>query len=327
MRRLLVASALVALLSGLLSGCSGTETDPPDGGRSSEDRPERRTPDEKDTKSEQDEQDEQAARPSRDLAGSPGELATRLVAAERLVRADTTDPETLEAAAFESQILYRQLARTPPWQDRVLTRLGRLRGIAELHLEARQSLRSLLSTLTDELPAWEIRDPAPTAELLRYYREAERTHGVAWELLAAINFVETGFGKIHGLSSAGAQGPMQFIPSTWAAYGEGDVNDPHDAILGAANYLAANGGDSDAGIEGALYRYNNHEGYVAGILTYASILQRDARALHGLVRWQIVYLSTIGDVWLPIGYFETAPVPVRQYVRQHPERHLGAATD
>ena len=185
----------------------------------------------------------------------------------------------------------------------------------------------MLSTLSDELPAWEIIDPAPTADLLRFYREGERTYGVRWEVLAAINLVETGFGKIRGLSTAGAQGPMQFIPSTWAAYGEGDINDPHDSILAAARYLAANGGDSDAGIEGALYRYNNHQGYVAGILAYASILERDPRALHGLVRWQIVYLSTIGDLWLPIGYFETAPVPVRQYVRQHPERHLGTATN
>ncbi|KAA1428860.1 lytic murein transglycosylase [Nocardioides antri] len=328
MRPLLVAVAVVALL---LSGCSDTETDPPDGDRTSEERPGRPDQDPKDPKNEQDEQDETAPRPSTDLAGSPDELATRLVAAERLVRSDTTDPETLEAAAFESQILYRQLARTPQWQDRVLGRLGGLRRIAELHIEARQSLRSVLSTLSDELPAWEIRDPEPTAELLRYYREGERTHGVAWELLAAINLVETGFGKIDGISTAGAQGPMQFIPSTWAAYGEGDINDPHDAILGAANYLAANGGDtgttSGPGVENALYRYNNHQGYVDGILAYAAILEQDPRTLRSLVNWQIIYVSTIGDLWLPVGYRETAPVPVRQYVRQHPERHLGTATD
>ena len=108
--------------------------------------------------------------------------------------------------------------------------------------------------------------------------------------------------------------------------GEGDINDPHDAILAAARYLAANGGDSEAGIENALFRYNNHPGYVDGILAYASILERDPRALHGLVRWQIVYLSTVGDLWLPVGYHETRPVPVRRYVRQHPERHLGTAT-
>jgi hypothetical protein len=256
------------------------------------------------------------------------ELAARIAVSEGLVRTPGTDEDVRRAAAFETQLLYRQLARTPAWQRAVRDAVPeQFRADVDAHLTARRSLRSVLTTLSHELPAWEIIEPAPTADLLRFYREGERTYGVRWEVLAAINLVETGFGKIRGLSTAGAQGPMQFIPSTWAAYGEGDINDPHDSILAAARYLAANGGDSDAGIEGALYRYNNHEGYVAGILAYASILQRDARALHGLVRWQIVYLSTIGDVWLPIGYFETAPVPVRQYVRQHPERHLGTATD
>uniref|UniRef100_UPI001600CF46 lytic transglycosylase domain-containing protein n=1 Tax=Nocardioides pelophilus TaxID=2172019 RepID=UPI001600CF46 len=233
---------------------------------------------------------------------------------------------------FETQLLYRQLARRPAWVAAVRAAVPRQhRADLDAHLTARHSLRSVLTTLSDEVPAWEIVEPAPTADLLRFYREGERTHGVAWELLAAINLVETGFGKIRGLSTAGAQGPMQFIPSTWAAYGEGDVTDPHDAILGAANYLAANGGGTGTvtgpGVENALLRYNNHRGYVDGILAYASILERDPRVLEALVRWQIVYLSTIGDLWLPIGYREPAPVPVRDYVAAHPERHLGTATD
>lgn len=260
------------------------------------------------------------------------ELAARLVVAEDLVRDPSTVADVLEAAAFETQLLYRQLARTPAWSAAVRAAVPpRYRGVVDLHLTARRALRSVLTTLSDELPAWEIVDPAPTADLLRFYREGERVHGVAWELLAAINLVETGFGKIRGLSTAGAQGPMQFIPSTWAAYGEGDINDPHDAILGAANYLAANGGGTGtttgASVENALFRYNNHQGYVDGIMAYAAIIEQDPRALDGLVNWQIVYLSTIGDLWLPVGYLETAPVPVRQYVRQHPERHLGTATD
>lgn len=256
------------------------------------------------------------------------ELASRIVVAEGLARAASTAEDVRQAASFEAQLLYRQLARTPAWEPAVRDAVPEAHvSDLDAHLRARRSLRSVLTTLSDELPAWEIVEPAPTADLLRFYREGERTYGVAWEVLAAINLVETGFGKIRGLSTAGAQGPMQFIPSTWAAYGEGDINDPHDAILAAARYLAANGGDSEAGIEGALYRYNNHEGYVAGILAYASILERDPRALHELVRWQIVYLSTIGDVWLPVGYHETRPVPVRDYVRQHPERRLGTVTD
>jgi len=265
-------------------------------------------------------------------AGSADELAARLTAAEDLVRAEDTDDEVLRAAAFETQLLYRQLARTPAWTGRVRAAVpARHRALLAEHLAARRSLRSVLTTLSDEVPAWEILEPAPTADLLRFYREGERIHGVAWELLAAINLVETGFGKIRGLSTAGAQGPMQFIPSTWAAYGDGDINDPHDAILGAANYLAANGGGTGTttgpGVENALLRYNNHRGYVDGILAYAAILQRDPRALRGLVRWQIVYLSTIGDLWLPIGYQEPAPVPVQEYAAQHPERHLGTATN
>jgi hypothetical protein len=260
-------------------------------------------------------------------ARSARELARRIVVAEGLARARSTDEEVRRAAAFEAQLLYRQLARKPGWDAAARRAVPALyRADLDAHLTARRSLRSVLTTLSDVLPPWKIVEPAPTADLLRFYREGERSYGVPWEVLAAINLVETGFGKIRGLSTAGAQGPMQFIPSTWAAYGEGDINDPHDAILAAARYLAANGGDGKAGIENALFRYNNHPGYVDGILAYASILERDPRALHGLVRWQIVYLSTIGDLWLPVGYHETRPVPVRRYVRQHPERHLGTAT-
>lgn len=264
-------------------------------------------------------------------AASARELADRLWVAEHQARAPYNRDAVVAGAAFEAQLLYRQLARTPAWHDAVIRRMRGLGDDVRLHIEARTSLRSVLTTLADEVPAWEIGEPAPTADLLRFYREGERVHGVAWELLAAINLVETGFGKIRGLSTAGAQGPMQFMPSTWAAYGEGDVDDPHDAVLGAANYLAANGAGTGAtsgpAVENALYRYNNHPGYVAGILAYTSIIERDPRVLQELVRWQIVYLSAVGDLWLPIGYFEAAPVPAQEYVRRHPERLLGTVTD
>jgi hypothetical protein len=328
-RRALAAGAAVAVLVGGFA-CSEDQPDPrePSDSRAQvdpsdaqlEDRPEKDASEEPLVK----------APPLADRfvpARSARELAGRVVVAEGLVRTRSTDEEVRQAAAFEAQLLYRQLARRPGWDAAARRAVPeRYRADLDAHLTARRSLRSVLTTLSDELPPWEIVEPAPTADLLRFYREGERTYGVPWEVLAAINLVETGFGKIRGLSTAGAQGPMQFIPSTWAAYGEGDINDPHDAILAAARYLAANGGDGKAGIENALFRYNNHPGYVDGILAYASILERDPRALHGLVRWQIVYLSTIGDLWLPVGYHETRPVPVRRYVRQHPERHLGTAT-
>ena len=57
----------------------------------------------------------------------------------------------------------------------------------------------------------------PAADLLGYYREAQRRFGVPWNVLASVNFVETKFGKLRSASAAGAQGPMQFMPATWRA--------------------------------------------------------------------------------------------------------------
>lgn len=264
------------------------------------------------------------------LPRSPQELTRRLTLAEDLLHDPGTAPRTLDAAAFETQLLYRHLARTPAWEAKVRAALpGRYRASLADHLTARRSLRSVLTELSNAVPAWRIVAPEPTQELERFYRDGEEEFGVPWEVLAAVNFVETGFGKIRGTSTAGAQGPMQFMPETWSAYGEGDIDDPRDAILGAARYLAANGGGTGdpADLENALYRYNNHSGYVQGILAYARIIERDPAALDALVRWQIMYLSEIGDLWLPIGYESTSEVPVRRYAEEHPERHLGTITN
>lgn len=260
-------------------------------------------------------------------ATSAADLARRLVHAEDVVRDRSADGAAQAQAAFDTQVLYRQLARTPAWQRKVLARAGRYRTTVADHLTARRSLRSVLTTLSAELPAWRIVAPTPAGELMRSYREGQRRFGVPWQVLAAVNFVETGFGKIRGLSSAGAQGPMQFMPSTWAAYGEGDIDDAHDAIMGAARYLAHNGGNRPGGLDGALRAYNHHDGYVRGVRAYARILERDPKAFAGLHAWQIVYLSTRGDLWLPIGYRSRRPVPVGRYVRDHPERLLSTATN
>ena len=80
--------------------------------------------------------------------------------------------------------------------------------------------------------------------------------------------IETRFGRIVGLSSAGAHGPMQFLPSTFAAYGDGgDILSPHDSIMAAGRHLAANGfaGDRDH----AIFRYNNSDLYVRAVNDYA----------------------------------------------------------
>ncbi|HET7138256.1 MAG TPA: lytic transglycosylase domain-containing protein [Gaiellaceae bacterium] len=132
---------------------------------------------------------------------------------------------------------------------------------------------------------------APAApRLLRWYREGERRFGVRWQLLAAVNFVESAFCKVRNTSTAGAQGPMQFLPATWRAYGlGGDVHDPHDAILGAANYLAANGGARDA--RGALYHYNHSSRYVDAVLRYARRITHVRYAFAEYYAWA-VYVRT-----------------------------------
>src|SRR5207249_10235221 len=98
-------------------------------------------------------------------------------------------------------------------------------------------------------------------------------------LLAAVNFVESAFNKLRNNSAAGAQGPMQFIPATWRAYGlGGDVRDPHDAILGAANYLHANGAPRDN--RRALFRYNPSSLYVDAVIRYAREIRHNRRAVY-----------------------------------------------
>ena len=126
--------------------------------------------------------------------------------------------------------------------------------------------------------------------MLSWYREAERRFGVRWQLLAAVNFVESAFGKVRNTSTAGAQGPMQFLPATWRAYGlGGDVHDPHDAILGAANYLRANGGAHDE--RGALYHYNHSSLYVDAVLHYAHRITHVQNAFAEYYAWA-VYIKT-----------------------------------
>src|SRR5690606_18142456 len=165
-----------------------------------------------------------------------------------------------------------------------------------------RTLAAMHPNPSDKVPAWQIVEPEPPEALLGYYREAEATTDIEWEYLAAINLVETGFGRIDGLSVAGAQGPMQFLPTTWAerGIGEGDINDPHDAIHAAARYLVRRGGPAD--MQRALRGYNNSANYVQAVTIYADMLRRDERTLWVLHEWEIHYLSSVGDLWLPVGY-------------------------
>jgi cell wall-associated NlpC family hydrolase len=122
--------------------------------------------------------------------------------------------------------------------------------------------------------------PMSFSALRGIWQEAGSAYGIPWEVLGAINKVETGFGSNLGPSSAGAVGWMQFMPSTWArwgidANGDGvaDPNNPTDAIFTAARYLAACGGQTD--IAGAVYCYNHATWYVNDVLGLAAEYSRD----------------------------------------------------
>ena len=117
----------------------------------------------------------------------------------------------------------------------------------------------------------------PVAKLRSYYAEGERRSGVAWQVLAAVNFVESDFGRLRESSVDGAQGPMQFMPATWASYGRGDVHDPQAAILAAARFLRAAG--APAAERAALLRYNPSSLYVDAVERYAGRIRRDPAAL------------------------------------------------
>jgi len=70
----------------------------------------------------------------------------------------------------------------------------------------------------------------------------------------------------------------------------------------------------------ALFEYNNHPAYVRGVTDYARVMQASPRAFYGYHQWGVYYLTTAGDVVLPVGYERTRPVPVRRYLAAHPQR-------
>jgi membrane-bound lytic murein transglycosylase B len=135
---------------------------------------------------------------------------------------------------------------------------------------------------------------------MTYYREAETKFGVPWYFLASINLIETRMGRIRGDSSAGAQGPMQFIPSTWAAYGEGDVNSYRDSILAAGRYLKAAGAPGN--MPKAIFAYNHDTRYVAAVTAYGEAMHKDPAAYRGFYGWQVYYPTPDGPILMPPGW-------------------------
>ena len=158
------------------------------------------------------------------------------------------------------------------------------RGSATVALTAAAALLLLITVLigavagvTSQQSSACSAQPAPAAgataaipaSYLALFEKAGAAYGIPWPVLAAIGFEESDFGADDGPSSAGALGPMQFEPSTWAEFGEGgNIMDPADAIPAAARLLVANGAPGD--LSQAIFAYNHASWYVDEVLAQAA---------------------------------------------------------
>ena len=246
------------------------------------------------------------------------DIAERLVEIEWLVRGTPYDDPAFGDYAHEQQILYRYLGRhleVHPTLWGIVP--ASLAPSIELQLAGRASIAGIPSNDPPvNVPQWEIIEPLPAHELLALYQQAAADTGIDWTFLAAINLLETGFGRIDGLSTAGAQGPMQFLPTTWEEVSNGDITDPYDAIPAAARYLVRRGGPED--MERALWGYNNSDHYVAAVSAYAELFGSDIASFHAAHAWEIHYSAAIGDLWLPVGYRLEEAKPAVDYLGDAP---------
>jgi membrane-bound lytic murein transglycosylase B len=134
--------------------------------------------------------------------------------------------------------------------------------------------------------------------LLPIYRAAAIQYGVPWQILAAINEIETDYGSDLSVSSAGAEGWMQFEPSTWLQYGVdaldagyADPYNPVDAIFAAARYLHAAGAQTN--LRTAILAYNHSEAYASSVLLRAKLISSYPRSV-------IATLTGLVDARLPV---------------------------
>src|ERR1700736_1914249 len=227
-------------------------------------------------------------------------VAAELNGVEQGIRlADTPDQEYLSLGRRQ-QSAYHLLAAHPDWVPGVLSGVSpSVRAAIQANISAAQQIDSL-NGASSALPHWRIIAPPAPEVLLGYYREAQQAYGIQWQYLAAINLIETNMGRIQGLSSAGAQGPMQFMPATWASYGRGDVNNPHDAVLAAGRYLHTHGAPQN--MTRAIYAYNPSMLYVRAVQLYAQQMFANERAFLGYYNWDVYVPTSNGIVLLPEGF-------------------------
>jgi len=251
----------------------------------------------------------------------PAEIARLLAAIEQVIRDPDIPDADLPALAHQQQVIYRVLSRDTSRAAAVRAALDpRWHWLFDQHIAARRDFLAMhRGSPSPRVPAWRIQSPASQEQLLKAYRSAAAATGIPWTVLAAVNLVETGMGRIDGVSVANAQGPMQFLPSTWAEPGigqGGDIRNPWDAIHAAARYLVRRGGLKD--LRRGLWGYNNSNHYGEAVLRYAALLDRDPLAYRGLYHWQIHYASSAGDLWLHEGYGRQKPASALLHTQEYP---------
>ena len=164
----------------------------------------------------------------------------------------------------------------------------------------------------------------PPAMLRLYSSAAASCPGLPWAVLAAIGAVESDHGRsslpgVHwGRNSAGAEGPMQFEPGTFAAFDEpvpaGGVDpptpyDPTDAVYAASRMLCADGGADPAGLGAAIYDYNHSPSYVAEVLARAQAMGvgADTTAGAGRAGGRLAVEYALGQVGTPYRWGGESP--------------------
>lgn len=240
----------------------------------------------------------------RSLANPP-QLAGEIDRSQAVLDNAAAPAVRLQRAAVSQQLAFRQLADHRSLRRPTLARLTPgARSAATAALRAAGALSRIVPA-EHRFPDWRIIAPPPPGQLLSYYRAAAVAYRIPWQYLAAVELVETRMGRIRGLSPAGAKGPMQFMPATWAQYGHGSITNQRDSIMAAARFLKANGAPRNIGR--ALLHYNPSQAYVVAVQSYAHEMQKDERAFRGYYYWQVLYQTTKGTFLLPVGYPRNQP--------------------
>ena len=234
-------------------------------------------------------------------SGDIADLQNRMVYADAVVNSDrtiaTADRAVAAAAASQAAQAGRQITKQVQTERTVQGVATRVLGLLQqqqsllaqaqatvARLQALDAARAAFAAQTaafNSITAARIADlrvlpPSPLYMSL-YHRAAATCPGLSWTVLAAIGQVESGHGSNPATSSAGAMGPMQFLPSTFDHYavdgdhdGVANIMDPYDAIFTAAAYLCANGaGAGGDALYSAIWHYNHADWYVQMVLTLA----------------------------------------------------------